>query len=162
MIELKYENFKGYFIDRNGNIYSNKRGKLKKLSPFLDTRKKYMMIRLQSNKGVRKGFLIHRLVAEHFLKNPNNYRDVHHKDNNPQNNNVDNLEWITHRKNLEHSYQTMTPTRNYINCKIYYNNKFYCECKTIKEAAELANKKWNASIASLRKYYKYKNIEIKL
>lgn len=94
MIELKYENFKGYFIDRNGNIYSNKRGKLKKLSPFLDTRKKYMMIRLQSNKGVRKGFLIHRLVAEHFLKNPNNYRDVHHKDNNPQNNNVDNLEWI--------------------------------------------------------------------
>ena len=36
--------------------------------------------------------LIHRLVAEHFLSNPNNFPIINHKDENPLNNNVSNLE----------------------------------------------------------------------
>lgn len=37
---------------------------------------------------------IHKLVAEAFVPNPNNYTTVHHKDHNKLNNNADNLEWI--------------------------------------------------------------------
>ena len=44
---------------------------------------------------------VHRLVAETYLPNPYNLSDVHHKDNNPRNNNLDNLEWVTHKQNCE-------------------------------------------------------------
>ena len=50
-----------------------------------------------------KNELVHRLVAEYFIPNPNNLLEVNHKDNNRHNNNVDNLEWITHKNNAIHA-----------------------------------------------------------
>lgn len=47
--------------------------------------------------GKYKYFLIHRIVAEAFIPNPNNYRCVIHKDGNVSNNWVENLEWSTDR-----------------------------------------------------------------
>lgn len=41
---------------------------------------------------------IHRLVAEAFIENPNDYEEVNHKDGNTLNNFADNLEWCTHKK----------------------------------------------------------------
>jgi len=52
---------------------------------------------LQNRKaGVKpKLFYVHRLVADHFIPNPDNLPEVNHKDWNIDNNHVSNLEWIT-------------------------------------------------------------------
>lgn len=55
---------------------------------------KYMHVVLCVD-GVRKHKSIHRLVAEAFIPNPENKPTVNHKDENPQNNRIDNLEWAT-------------------------------------------------------------------
>jgi hypothetical protein len=46
----------------------------------------------------------HRLVAFAFIPKIEGKNFVNHKDCNPQNNNVDNLEWVTHRENVQHAY----------------------------------------------------------
>ncbi len=45
--------------------------------------------------GKKQRVFVHRLVAEAFIPNPNELPIINHKDENPQNNNVDNLEWCT-------------------------------------------------------------------
>ena len=48
----------------------------------------------------RKNRLIHRLVAEAFIPNPNNYNCVRHKDGDKTNNHVDNLEWFNRKREV--------------------------------------------------------------
>lgn len=47
----------------------------------------------------RATYQVHRLVAEHFIPNPNEYPTINHKDENKRNNRVDNLEWCTNEYN---------------------------------------------------------------
>lgn len=65
----------------------------------------YMMVTLCKN-NKHKTIMIHRLVAEAFIKNPYNYPCVNHKDENKTNNNVDNLEWCTHKYNNNYGNNT--------------------------------------------------------
>lgn len=48
---------------------------------------------------------IHRLVAKHFLANPDNLPQVNHKDCNKSNNHVDNLEWTSGSNNIKHAHK---------------------------------------------------------
>lgn len=47
--------------------------------------------------------LVHRLIAKTFLPNPNNYKEVNHKDGNITNNKVENLEWCDRTYNIWNS-----------------------------------------------------------
>lgn len=53
-----------------------------------------------------KSFLIHRLVAQAYIPNPNNYREINHIDGNKLNNNVSNLEWCSRSHNVKHAFDT--------------------------------------------------------
>lgn len=72
-----------------------------------------------SNKFGRKSKAIHRLVAENFIENKNNYKEVNHIDGNKNNNKVDNLEWCTRQYNVLHSYRLglKKPIQEYIRLK---------------------------------------------
>lgn len=69
------------------------------------TRFGYARINLRKAKSREyKSYFIHRLVASHFLDNPNNLPEVNHKDCNRLNNAVDNLEWVSKEDNIRHSF----------------------------------------------------------
>lgn len=62
--------------------------------------KGYLKLRLS---WLGRSFVVHRLVAEAFCPNPHGKPCVNHIDANPKNNRADNLEWVTHKENNQHS-----------------------------------------------------------
>ena len=57
--------------------------------------------------GRRKPHLIHRMVATAFVPNPEGKEEVNHKDGNKDNNDCTNLEWVTPRENIRHSFDEL-------------------------------------------------------
>ena len=95
---IPLQNYENYYIDKNGNIFNNK---LHKLSTRMSN-SGYKQVNLwANNKG--KSFYVHRLIAIHFVPNPNNYEFVNHIDGGKLNNIVDNLEWCTKSHNAIHA-----------------------------------------------------------
>lgn len=58
------------------------------------------------DRGTATNYLVHRIVALHFIDNPTQYEEVNHIDGNKDNNRVDNLEWTTPKQNCVHSVMT--------------------------------------------------------
>lgn len=70
----------------------------------------YCSVSLTDSLHVHKSYLVHRLVAQAFLPNPDNKPEVNHIDGNKSNNNVQNLEWATRIENQHHAIETgLTP-----------------------------------------------------
>src|SRR5699024_6170558 len=65
----------------------------------------YLSVRLYKNNQYKKMY-VHRLVAEAFLSNPFNKSTVNHKNGNKTDNRVDNLEFMTHKEQTRHAYDT--------------------------------------------------------
>lgn len=89
-----------YQVSNLGNVRSlNYRGTGKpKLLKQTTYEKGYKRVNLYKN-GKKKHYWIHRLVAIAFIPNPNDLPVVNHKDEDPSNNNVNNLEWCTYEYN---------------------------------------------------------------
>lgn len=99
--ETKYPNI---YVAENGNTYRKItlfNGKYSFIRYTTVSKQGYPRITVKVN-GKRKNVSIHRLVAETFIPNPNNYPIINHKDENKQNNNVDNLEWCTYKYNNDY------------------------------------------------------------
>lgn len=58
--------------------------------------------------------LLHRIIAEHFISNQGNLKIVNHKDANKLNNNLSNLEFVSHRENISHGKTNINRTSKYI------------------------------------------------
>lgn len=89
-----------YQISNFGNVKSinyHRSGKEKIIKP-LKRKDGYLKVILYNN-GKTKSYFIHRLVAQAFLNNPNNYEYVNHKDENKENNHIDNLEFCSAQYN---------------------------------------------------------------
>ena len=95
----RWENIKEYEglyqVSNFGNIKSIKKGIILKHGI---NKHGYCYVML-SKKNKSKWYSIHRLVAQAFVENKNNYKCVNHKDENKQNNHADNLEWCNHKYN---------------------------------------------------------------
>lgn len=85
-----------YGITSCGKVWSYRRNR------FLDLHsncKGYLQVGLTKD-GKRRMLKVHRLVAEAYIPNPNNYKTVDHIDSNRRNNCVNNLQWMTQRDNV--------------------------------------------------------------
>jgi len=77
-------------------------------------KKQYNQIELWKNNS-RSCVLVHRLVAAAFLPNPELKKEVNHKDGNPKNNRIENLEWTTRSENESHKVHVLNWSPPYKN-----------------------------------------------
>lgn len=89
-----------YQISNLGNVRSIKKAPFIILKPMTATNG-YLVACLWLH-GKQRKLLIHRLVANSFLDNPNGYPEINHIDEDKTNNCVDNLEWCTHLYNMNY------------------------------------------------------------
>lgn len=90
------EDYPGYRVSDEGQVFSEKTNKLMKIANHSDN---YKLVCLTKN-GKCKTFLVHRLIYEAFVGAiPKGY-EVNYKDEDKSNNRLDNLELLTHRKNM--------------------------------------------------------------
>lgn len=91
-----------YLISNTGEVYSfYLRDNLK----VQKNKYGYAYCQLSISKNNLKYSLIHRLVALHFLPNPEDKPQVNHIDGNKGNNTLENLEWATAKENTKHAYE---------------------------------------------------------
>lgn len=100
-----HNNFKKFIKINETNIYISKKAEIynkygKEISKRIQNG--YYVININ-----KKQHYLHRILAQIFIKNPNNYKIVNHKDGNKLNYNLKNLEWCTHSQNIKHSHDEL-------------------------------------------------------
>lgn len=145
--------YESYLISSFGNVKSLNYNKTK-VEKYLKQEHclgGYLRVSLFNLMKKKKRFSVHRLVALNFIPNPDNKPEVNHKDENPSNNHVDNLEWFTSRENIEYSFTKKSITKikgvNWIErmksyqCSIWLNKKkhYLGSTKDLEKAKELVS-----------------------
>jgi hypothetical protein len=99
-----------------------------------ETEKGYVSVMLCRSCN-KKQYRIHRLVAQAFIKNTGNKPFINHLDGNRKNNNSDNIEWVTHKENMQYSFfvRGRSDQRNISLVLAKRIKKLFAEGKTVKE-----------------------------
>lgn len=87
-----------YAVTEDGQIFSYKSNRFLKPS---NNGNGYFAVSLCSGGTINKQY-VHRLVAEAFLPNPEGKIEVNHINEDKSDNSVSNLEWVTHKENINH------------------------------------------------------------
>lgn len=124
------KDFENYEVSDAGEIRNVKFNRLLTPSPGAGG---YMRVQLRRDKQSYQRY-IHRLVAEAFLEGEG---EVNHLDGNRANNNVSNLEWTTHAKNVQHAFDVLhrKPPRETRGIRVEYLNGTIMEFSSVKECA---------------------------
>lgn len=102
--------YEGYAISRNGDVVNVETGRLLKPSKVRPSRHVTNMTGGYHTYSLRHGkALRHRLLALTFIPLPKGHESpkglvVNHKDGNPENDDIENLEWCTYAENIKHAY----------------------------------------------------------
>lgn len=109
----KIKNAESTWIDIDGSVYTlvtngpkpkkNKNYRLIKKIPYLNKTNGYMYIGIKFNNGY-KTVRLHRLVATYFVKNPNHYNVVGHRNNIKHDCRAENLYWTSTSENTKKAY----------------------------------------------------------
>jgi hypothetical protein len=138
-----YKDIKGYNglyqVSNLGNVKRINKKNVSYLKPS-NNGKGYLQITLCVN-GKRKLFMHHRLIAEAFIGNPNNYQQVNHINGIKTDNSIQNLEWVTAKQNTNHAFKTGLRTMEQFqeiakkNHKILINQETGVFYESVKEAS---------------------------
>ena len=159
---LPIEDYDNYFVSNFGNIKNSMTNRIMKLSNHPNG---YKQIGLSKN-GKQKYFLIHRLVGNAFLENPDNNPVIDHIDNNPANNNVKNLRWCSQKDNLYNQDKYKNNTSGYKGVSFDKSANKYKAYISINgkdknlgrfETAEEASKVYDAKAKEIHAEFYYKN-----
>lgn len=92
---------KGRIVSMNYRSRPGTRGRVKIMQPAEDANG-YLRTMIKRD-GRYDTIKVHRLVAKHWVPNPGEKPQVNHLDGNKLNNRVENLQWVTHRENIDHA-----------------------------------------------------------
>jgi len=107
---MEINDYPNYLIYDDGRVYSKKRKTFLKPQELKQGYKYNMLYK----NGKQKNISIHRLVALHYIPNPNNKPQVDHIDRNTQNNDVSNLRWVTREEQMNNRSITTNTGEKYI------------------------------------------------
>lgn len=153
-------------IDKHPNYMISSNGKVKHLSHQIWNGKGYYTSKERILKGFKtaKGYIsveiesktypIHRLVAKSFIDNSFNKPQINHKNGIKEDNNVDNLEWVTNDENMKHAYQTGLQY-NHFGIKARHHTYLY-QCNEYLEWGLLSSHDMAIKINNLYPQYKFK------
>ena len=96
------EGFPNYQMSNLGNVWSKKTNRI--LKPY-KTNRGYLTVGFWLD-GKKKRLSIHRLVAQAFLTNPQNFPEVNHINGYKRDNSLNNLEWVSGSANIAHAYRS--------------------------------------------------------
>lgn len=150
------EGYEGlYEVSNLGRVRSlvDNHGSVRKEPKVLKGEKKrdgYLFVILYKD-GKRKTFSVHRLVANAFIPNPQNLREVNHKDEDKTNNRVQNLEWCSHEYNNNYGTrnQRVAEKRRGV-----YNTR---TSKAVISTDEFGNEEYFPSLMEAERRYGFKN-----
>lgn len=129
MIWKTIKEFENYEVSDQGQVRNKKTGRILKGSIKTKNSKFGYANIILYNKGKRRITLVHRLVAEAFIPNPNNYPQVNHKDENSLNNKASNLEWCTAKYNMNYGTYPQRTRERMIKNNPFKNKKHSLESR---------------------------------